>query len=380
MLKFFSIFNTIYNDAPQPWQIGFQDSAAPGFTGIVELHNTIFFYLVVICVGVFWVLGSIIYYFNTKNSPIVHKYLNHGKDVPIQKSFKFKNIYLMNKSNIRFYSSSPITTSNVTSSDTKDLPNSIKLYEDAFLLRKSIIKENKGKSGIYKWTNKLTNDIYIGQSKDLSKRFIKYFNLSYLKDRNNLIISRALIKYGYSNFSLEILEYCDVAELLIREQYYFDKLNPKYNILKVAGSSLNYNHTKETKAKISEALKGVYVKEKSPLFGKVHTKETKALMSLKKIKENNPLFGKVHSENTKEKMRLKALARKHSNETLLKMSIAKGFFVYIYEKVDSEGFNLIGSFVSIKRAAKFLGISGSTVKKYINSGEIFKDRYKFSSK
>ena len=132
----------------------------------------------------------------------------------------------------------------------------------------------------------MTNDIYIGQSKDLSKRFIKYFNLSYLRDRNSLIISRALIKYGYSNFSLEILEYCDEAELLIREQYYFDKLNPKYNILKVAGSSLNYNHTKETKAKISEALKGVYVKEKSPLFGKVHTKETKALMSLKKIKEN----------------------------------------------------------------------------------------------
>ena len=78
MLKFFSILNTVYNDAPQPWQIGFQDSAAPGFTGIVELHNTIFFYLVVICVGVFWVLGSIMYYFNTKNSPIVHKYLNHG--------------------------------------------------------------------------------------------------------------------------------------------------------------------------------------------------------------------------------------------------------------------------------------------------------------
>ena len=33
------ILNTIFNDAAQPWQIGFQDSAAPGFTGIVELHN-----------------------------------------------------------------------------------------------------------------------------------------------------------------------------------------------------------------------------------------------------------------------------------------------------------------------------------------------------
>lgn len=78
MLQNFSIFNTIFNDAPQPWQLGFQDSAAPGLTGIVELHNTIFFYLIVIVVGVFWVLGSIIYYYNSKKSQIVHKYLNHG--------------------------------------------------------------------------------------------------------------------------------------------------------------------------------------------------------------------------------------------------------------------------------------------------------------
>jgi len=78
MLQFNSIFNTIYNDASQPWQLGFQDSAAPGFTGLVTLHNTISFYLIVICFGVFWVLGSTIYYYNSNNSPIVHKYLNHG--------------------------------------------------------------------------------------------------------------------------------------------------------------------------------------------------------------------------------------------------------------------------------------------------------------
>ena len=74
----FSYLNTIFNDAPQPWQLGFQDSAASGFSGIVELHNTIFFYLVLISVGVFWVLGSIVYYYSSKRSPIVHKYLNHG--------------------------------------------------------------------------------------------------------------------------------------------------------------------------------------------------------------------------------------------------------------------------------------------------------------
>jgi hypothetical protein len=101
---------------------------------------------------------------------------------------------------------------------------------------------------------------------------------------------------------LEILEYCDIKNFLPpaqeREQYYMDKLNPRYNTLKIAGSSSGHKlsaplpsaplepaswrgarEAKETKAKISsgrhpwwlelglrpsEALKGTYVKEKSP--------------------------------------------------------------------------------------------------------------------
>ena len=83
MLQQISLFKTVYNDAPQPWQLGFQDSAAPGFTGIVELHNTIFFYLVVICVSVFWLLGSIIYYYNNTKNPIVLKFLTHGSVIEL---------------------------------------------------------------------------------------------------------------------------------------------------------------------------------------------------------------------------------------------------------------------------------------------------------
>jgi hypothetical protein len=54
--------------------------------------------------------------------------------------------------------------------------------------------------------------------------------------------------------------------------------------------------------------------------------------------------------------------------------------VNIYEKCSSEGFKFIGSFVSARRAGKFLEISGSTVVRYMKSGAIFKDRYKFSSR
>ena len=77
------MFNTIFNDAPHVWQLGFQDSAAPGFTGLVTLHNTIGFYLIVISFSVFWVLFSIIYYYNSNKNPIAHKYLTHGTVVEL---------------------------------------------------------------------------------------------------------------------------------------------------------------------------------------------------------------------------------------------------------------------------------------------------------
>ena len=64
------LFNPLRCDAPEPWQIGFQDGATPTFEGITELHNSIFFYLVVISIGVTWVLGSILVNFNSTKSPI----------------------------------------------------------------------------------------------------------------------------------------------------------------------------------------------------------------------------------------------------------------------------------------------------------------------
>ena len=85
-------FQTILNDAPEPFQIGFQDGASPSYTGIVALHDSIFFYLVLICVSVFWVLGTIVYSYSSTNNPIAHKYLNHGRFVPFQKCLNSKNL------------------------------------------------------------------------------------------------------------------------------------------------------------------------------------------------------------------------------------------------------------------------------------------------
>ena len=381
----FTISNEFICDAPRAWGLYFQDSASPQMEALVELHDNIMYYLVAILFSVGWIQGAIIKNFDSSKSPISNKYLNHGINVPTQKYSKFSAINPLNHKflfPVRTYSTSTnkeqdqynTKLSNVN----KDTINPL-VYVNAYSMKKAILKENTGKSGIYMWTNLLTGDMYIGQSIDLSKRFRKYFTISYIKSRKELIISRALIKYGYANFSVSILEYCDRCDLTAREQHYLDKFNPQYNILKIAGSSLGFKQSEETRLKISKALKGIYTGDKSALFGRFHTEETKKKMSLSKAGENNPLYGKTHNEDTKELMRQRALNRKHSCETKDKMSKTHGNPVNIYEKSSSKGFELIGSFVSARRAAKFLGISGSTVIRYMQSGAIFKDRYKFSS-
>jgi cytochrome c oxidase subunit 2 len=65
-------------DAPEPWLLGFQDSASPAHEGITELHDEIFFYLLVIGVAVSWALASVVANFGASVQPLSHKYSNHG--------------------------------------------------------------------------------------------------------------------------------------------------------------------------------------------------------------------------------------------------------------------------------------------------------------
>ncbi len=65
-------------DAPSPWGVYFQDSATPQMEGLIELHDNIMYYLVIILFSVGWILFSLIKNFTDTKSPISHKYLNHG--------------------------------------------------------------------------------------------------------------------------------------------------------------------------------------------------------------------------------------------------------------------------------------------------------------
>jgi hypothetical protein len=57
------------------------------------------------------------------------------------------------------------------------------------------------------------------------------------------MIYKALIKYGYLSFKLDILEYCNLYTLISRKQYYINSLNFIYNNLKFAGSLTGFKHS-----------------------------------------------------------------------------------------------------------------------------------------
>jgi len=130
--------------------------------------------------------------------------------------------------------------------------NPILIYNNVLANKKEIFKNNKKKQGVYRWVNILNNKIYIGSSENLTQRFYGYLNKNTLenwcKKSRSHTISWALLKYGYENFRLEILEYCDASIVLQKEQYYLDlfKDKQKYNIAKIAGSNKKFKYSKET--------------------------------------------------------------------------------------------------------------------------------------
>lgn len=89
------------------------------------------------------------------------------------------------------------------------------------------------KAGIYMITNKKTKKFYIGMSKNLKARFYNYLIKDRLLENKSSRIHKALLKYGYENFSVSILEFIESPKLKLlneREDFYIKIFKPQYNI------------------------------------------------------------------------------------------------------------------------------------------------------
>jgi len=158
-------------------------------------------------------------------------------------------------------------------------------YHNADVDKINIFADNRNKIGIYRWINNLNGNTYIGSSINLSVRFYTYYSLRSLA-KSNRPIERALLKYGFSNFSLEILEYCNSEDLLKREQYYLDTLKPEYNIVEIAGSTLGYKHSEESLKKMRNFILSDEVLAKKKLATKNATAARSIPILVKNIKTN----------------------------------------------------------------------------------------------
>lgn len=226
---------------------------------------------------------------------------------------------------------------------TSSKPVPVIIYTNPDKEKELIVNDNKGRTGIYRWVHIESGKSYIGSSIKLNIRFKQYFNFNHISyPKRNMIIYKALLKYGYGGFRLEILEYCSPELLLEREQFYFDMFSPDYNILKVAGSPLGYRHSEAAKKLISIASKNRKVSE-----------------SARDLKRE-ALVGKTFDKERIENMRLSNTLRKSVTVT--------------NNKTDH-----ILEFSSLTEAGKYLGISRVSVNKYLLNNIPYKE-YTISSK
>lgn len=217
----------------------------------------------------------------------------------------------------------------------------VALYSNAERDKYLVYKENRGKSGIYRLNNLITGSFYIGSAVNLTKRMTNYYSSNFLKKelrRNSSIISSSLLKYGYSNFSIEILEYCDLEFLIKREQYYLDLLKPDYNILMTAGSRLGSKHSPETLLKFK-------TRKLSP----------EALANLKLAKAG--------------KAPLSALRK-------INHLLVTGHITTVVNNKD----NSVKSYDSVREAARDINVNHVTLLNYIKSGKLLKGIYLITKK
>ena len=92
--------------------------------------------------------------------------------------------------------------------------------------------------GIYKITNKITKESYIGASKDIENRFYQHSH------NNSTYLGKIIKKYGVENFKFEILKECSIDEFYYEERKYIKKDNTfKKGYNKTPGGEHNYNTT-----------------------------------------------------------------------------------------------------------------------------------------
>ena len=97
------------------------------------------------------------------------------------------------------------------------------------------------KSAVYKITNTITNDFYIGSSKNVKHRWANHKYQSTWKNNPNNPMYLDMKKYGVEKFEFEILEEVEIDRLKEKEQWFIETLKPAYNSNRANGLDTERN-------------------------------------------------------------------------------------------------------------------------------------------
>lgn len=225
------------------------------------------------------------------------------------------------------------------------------------------------KGYIYKITSP-SGKIYIGQTINLKNRIKNY---KFLNCKSQPNIFNSLSKYGWDEHQFEIIEEIiydgnDLSLLNEREIFWIAEYNSYKNGMNCNEGGSNRKLSEETKEKLSKVRKGKKLsKEHRKILseaqkGRKHSEETKTKISESQMGEKNHRFGKntPHSEETKKKIGAGRKGKLHTEESKRMMSLNR---TPITRAIIVDGI----LFNSIKEAAKIIGINLSTLKWRLNS-------------
>ena len=186
---------------------------------------------------------------------------------------------------------------------------------------------NQSTSGVYGLLCVPTGKWYVGETKnDIQSRWKDYARLG-CKEQPKLY--NAILKHGWENFSLNVLEVLPPDKKLLqeREVYWISKLNSfrgGYNC-NIGGYSncgkalAGKPKTEAHRKKLSEANRGQGI-------GRKLSERTKMLISVAKMGDKHPLYGTHCSEETKQKMSIAHKGKIRSKEHCEALSKAKKLY------------------------------------------------------
>ena len=103
-------------------------------------------------------------------------------------------------------------------------------------------------SGVYKITNTVTGDFYIGSSKDVKRRWAHHKWPSTWENHPNNPMYQDFQKYGVDKFEFQILEEVEIGQLKEAEQQFIEKLKPTYNDRNAEGWNIERHKESNRKA------------------------------------------------------------------------------------------------------------------------------------